>query len=225
VVNDHKVQILNDDAPHYILTTREKFDIITSDPIHPWVKGAATLYTREYFELCQARLNEGGVITQWVPLYESNPEAVKSEVATFFEVFPHGTVWSNDNQGAGYDTVLLGHVGPLTIDVDRLEGRIARDEWLSWSLEEVGFPSALDLLATYAGTAQDLAPWTADAQINRDRNLRLQYLAGMSSHSYREIDIYNQMVKHRTYPEKLFSASEASTLALKMRLGMVTPND
>ena len=220
VVSDPKVEIVYDDARHYILTTREKFDIITSDPIHPWVKGAATLYTREYFELCKARLNEGGVITQWVPLYESNPEAVKSEVATFFEVFPEGSVWSNDNEGAGYDTVLLGHIGPRTIDVDRLEGRVAREELLAWSLEEVGFLSALDLLATFAGTASDLAPWTADAQINRDRNLRLQYLAGLSSHSYREIDIYNQMVKHRTYPEKLFTASEASTLALKIRLGM-----
>ena len=49
---------------------KPKFDIITSDPIHPWVKGAATLYTQEYFELCKARLNEGGLITQWVPLAE-----------------------------------------------------------------------------------------------------------------------------------------------------------
>jgi spermidine synthase len=225
VVKSPKVEIVYDDARHYILTTREKFDIITSDPIHPWVKGAATLYTEEYFELCKARLNEGGVITQWVPLYESNPEAVKSEVATFFRVFPEGTVWSNDDAGAGYDTVLLGYVGPRTIDVDRLEARVAADELLAFSLEEVGFHSVLDLLATYAGTAQDLAPWTADAQINRDRNLRLQYLAGMSSHSYRETDIYNQMVKHRTYPDKLFTASEASSLALKQRLGMLKAQD
>ena len=46
VVDDPAVHIVYDDARHFILTTREKFDIITSDPIHPWVKGAATLYTR-----------------------------------------------------------------------------------------------------------------------------------------------------------------------------------
>ena len=51
------------------LTTSEKFDIITSDPIHPWVKGAATLYTQEYFELVKQQLNPGGIVTQWVPLY------------------------------------------------------------------------------------------------------------------------------------------------------------
>ena len=89
VVKDPKVEVVYDDARHFILTTRDKFDIITSDPINPWVKGAATLYTREYFELCKSRLNERGVITQWVPLYESNVAAVKSELATFFGVEEH----------------------------------------------------------------------------------------------------------------------------------------
>ena len=41
VVRDKKVEIVFDDARHYILTTREKFDIITSDPINAWDKGAA----------------------------------------------------------------------------------------------------------------------------------------------------------------------------------------
>ena len=54
----------------------------------PWVKGAAMLYTREFFEDVKAHLNPGGVVTLFVQLYESNTEAVKSEMATFFEAFP-----------------------------------------------------------------------------------------------------------------------------------------
>src|SRR4026209_2794708 len=92
VADNKKVSIVYDDARHYVLTTREKFDVITSDPIHPWVKGAATLYTREYFEHVKAHLKPGGVVTQWVPLYESTQDAVRSEIATFLEVFPNGTV-------------------------------------------------------------------------------------------------------------------------------------
>ena len=76
VMNDPRTQIIYDDARHFVLTTHEKFDIITSDPIHPWVKGSATLYSKEYFELVKQHLNPGGVITQWVPLYESDPETV-----------------------------------------------------------------------------------------------------------------------------------------------------
>jgi spermidine synthase len=219
------VEVIYDDARHYILTTREKFDVITSDPINPWVKGAATLYTREYFELCRQRLNSGGVISQWVPLYESSAEAVKSELATFFDVFPAGTVWSNDVAGQGYDVVLLGQVGALAIDVDRLEQRLAREDHrpVDQSLRQVGFPSGLDLLSTFAGTAADLKPWLADAQINRDRNLRLQYLAGFAAHDYREAAIYDEMLRFRTYPDALFVASLASTQALKQRLGIVEP--
>ena len=99
VLHDPRVTVVYDDARHYILTTKEKFDVITSDPIHPWVKGAAMLYTQEYFELVKKRLNPGGVVTQWVPLYESTTAAVKSEIATFFKVFPGGTIWSNQIGG------------------------------------------------------------------------------------------------------------------------------
>jgi spermidine synthase len=225
VVDDKRVEIVYDDARHFIRTTDEKFDIITSDPIHPWVKGAASLYTKEYFELCKLRLNEEGVITQWVPLYESTTEVVKSELATFFEVFPDGTVWSNDQQGEGYDTLLLGQIGPLSIDVDRLLKRLSGHDHaeVAESLVDVGFDSPLDLLATYAGTARDLAPWLADAEINRDRNLRLQYLAGVGANNYDEALIFDAMVRYRKYPDKLFVASAQSAQELKRRLGMNAP--
>src|SRR6185295_11907989 len=142
VMHDPRVQIVYDDARHFVLTTREKFDIITSDPIHPWVKGSATLYSKEYFELVKNHLKPGGVVTQWVPLYESSREVVKSELATFFEVFPNGTLWGNEN-GGGYDAVVLGQVEPARIDVDALEERLNRPEYrkVAESLFDVGFNS------------------------------------------------------------------------------------
>ncbi|MBS1818598.1 MAG: fused MFS/spermidine synthase [Acidobacteria bacterium] len=90
VARNPKVQIVADDARHFLQTTRQTFDAITSDPLDPWVKGAATLYTREFFDLAKAHLNPGGVMTLYVQLFESSPEAVKSEIATFFQSFPHG---------------------------------------------------------------------------------------------------------------------------------------
>ncbi len=220
VVSDKRVQVVYDDARHFILTTREKFDIITSDPIHPWVKGAATLYTQEYFELCKKHLNPGGLLTQWVPLYESNPDAVKSELATLFKVFPEATVWGNDAGGQGYDVVILAQEQPLAIDVDKFIDRLNHDDHadVAMSLRFVGFNSALDLLATYGGGAADLAPWLKDAQINHDRNLRLQYLAGMGLNSYREAAIYNDILAHRKFPKSVFIAAEKTQLELQRRL-------
>jgi len=216
VVDDPRVEIIYDDARHYILTTDEKFDIITSDPIHPWVKGAASLYTKEYFNLCKQRLNEGGIATQWVPLYESNLEAVKSELGTFFEVFPEGTIWGNDYNGEGYDIVLLGYAEAATIDVNELQQRLNSEQYfdVQRSLSTIGFGTALNLLSKYAGRGQDLKLWLEDAVINTDRNLRLQYLAGMGLNLYDESNIYRDMLNHRQFPEDLFIATDDFKLEL-----------
>ena len=115
-----------DDARHFLLTTEEKFDAITSDPLDPWVKGAAMLYTKEFFETVKSHLNPGGAVTLFVQLYESNTAAVKSEIATFLEVFPGGVVWGNTNNGAGYDLVLLGQAEPTRIDVEAVQRRLSQ---------------------------------------------------------------------------------------------------
>jgi spermidine synthase len=212
VLNDPRTDIHFDDARHFVLTTSEKFDIITSDPIHPWVKGAATLYSKEYFEECKRHLNPGGVITQWVPLYESDPETVKSEIATFFDVFPNGTIWANDNNGQGYDVVLLGQVEPTRINVDAMQARLDRPDYakVRESLQVVGFPNAVSLLRTYLGSASDLRQWLAGAQINRDIDLRLQYLAGMGVNNFSAGYIATEIARVREFPPELFTGSPAS---------------
>ena len=160
VLRDPRTRVVYDDARHYILTTPDKFDVITTDPIHPWVKGTSTLYSREYYELVKSHLNPGGVAAQWLPIYESDEETVKTELATFFSVFPNATVWSNYFHGDGYDLVLLG----TRRFVRRSMSTRCSSGWtsppipaLSASLADAGFHSAVDLLATYAGRAADSA--------------------------------------------------------------------
>jgi spermidine synthase len=207
VVTNPKVTVQIDDARHFILTTKEKFDAVTSDPLDPWVKGAATLYTAEFFEVVKQHLNDGGVVTLFVQLYENNADAVKSELATFFQAFPNGVVFGNTNNGGGYDLVVVGQMGTMRIDVDAIEKRLATPEYavVAQSLREIGFNSATDLFATFAGNEPMLRPWLADAQINRDRNLRLQFLAGASLNQYDQAGIYSQMLQYRRYPEGLFT--------------------
>jgi spermidine synthase len=221
VLDDPRVTVVIDDARHFILTTQERFDIITSDPIHPWIKGSATLYTKEYFELCKRHLNPGGVIAQWVPLYESTFDTVKSELATFFDVFPHGTIWSNDFIGLGYDVLLLGQADATRINVDELQKRLDGDDLrpAAQSLREVGFKSAVDMLSTYAGQGPDLGAWLKGAEINRDRNLRLQYLAGMGLNSYESWSIHEDLLAQYRFPQELFVASPERKQALRRALG------
>jgi spermidine synthase len=222
-MNDPRTRIIYDDARHFVLTTPERFDIITSDPIHPFVKGMASLYTTEYFEMCKRHLNPGGFVTQWVPLYETDFETVRSELATFFEVFPHGAIWGNVNtDGSGYDVVLIGHDGPISVDVDALERRISSPAYakVAQSLREAGFPSAIELISDYAAGASDLREWLRGAEINRDRNLRLQYLAGLGLNKNLADVIYEKILRNAKYPESMFHASPERAQSLRAAFEM-----
>jgi spermidine synthase len=229
-VNGKQVEVVYDDGRHFLRTTREKFDIITSDPIDPWVKGCAALNTVEYYQMCRDHLNPGGSVSLWIPFYESNLETTKSVIATFFQVFPHGIVWSNDRQGTGYDAILFGQVEPTVIDVSELQGRLDRPDHrlVKQSLREVGFgqfrtglpavPEGIDLLATYAGQAPLLKEWMQGAQINTDRNLRLQYLAGMWLNSKMGEQIRSSILEHYRFPDQMFVGSPEGIRLLKLAL-------
>src|SRR5581483_1724102 len=183
----------------------------------------ATLYTQEFFNVVKEHLNSGGVITLFVQLYESNTEAVKSEIATFMQAFPNGVVFGNTNNGGGYDLVLVGQnqPGPMKIDVDAIQKRLASPQYaqVAQSLHEIGFDSAPQLFATFAGTEQMLRPWLADAQINHDRNLRLQFLAGLGLNEYNQAAIYSQMLQYRRYPDGLFVGTPEELAAIRMGTG------
>ena len=220
VLHDRRTRIIYDDARHYIFTTHDKFDVITTDPIHPWVKGTSTLYSKEYYELCKRHLNPGGVVAQWLPIYDSDLDTIKTELATFFEVFPNGTMWSNYFNGDGYDLVLIGREDRIPINVDELQQRLDRPGYsaVSAALGEVGFHSAVDVLATYAGRATELKPLLVNAQINKDVNMRLQYLAGLGLNSMAYQKTYSTILAYRRFPEGLLVGSGARLDALRTLL-------
>jgi spermidine synthase len=221
VVTNPKVEIHADDGRHYLATTGETFDAITSDPLDPWVKGAANLYTREFWRLCKERLNDGGVVTVFLQLYESTDAAVQSEIATFFDVFPQGALFANLVEGQGYDAVLFARAGDTPIDVERVTRRLDSAGYapVARSLRDVGFDSALDLLGTYAGQATDMQVWLNDAAINTDRSLRLQYLAAQGLNSYRAGQIFSALTPAGvSFPERLFTGTPAQLEELRQRL-------
>jgi spermidine synthase len=233
MVNGKQVEVIYDDGRHFLRTTREKFDIITSDPIDPWVKGCAALNTIEYYQMCRDHLNPGGSVSLWIPLYESNLDTARSVIATFFQVFPEGILWSNDRKGYGYDAVLFGQVDRAVIDVDLLQRRLDRPDHalVKQSLRDVGFgelkagtdggmvrEDVIDLLATYSGQAPMLTEWCRGAQINTDRNLRLQYLAGMWLNTSMGPRILSSILAYYRFPDQTFVGSPAAIRALKRAL-------
>jgi spermidine synthase len=215
VLEDPRVEVIFDDARHFMATTTEKFDIITSDPIHPWVRGASSLSSREHYDLVKARLNDGGVAAKWVPFYETNEEAVKIQLRTFMDAFPGGAIWSSDIYRIGVDAVITGQKEPTRIDLARAEQRIRRNPRLKQSLADAQFPSAMSLFATYMGQGSDLKEWLSDTPPNRDLSLRLEYVAGLALNTQESSRIYKSLETRRTFPEGMFVANPGAINALK----------
>ncbi len=120
------------------------------------------------------------------------------------------------------------------IDVDKLQGRLDRPDHqlVKQSLHEVGFgeiktgiagvavvpDEAIDLLTAYAGQAPFLKEWSRGAQINTDRNLRLQYLAGMWFNTGMGEQILSSILAHYRFPDQTFAGSPEAIEALKQAL-------
>ena len=219
VRNNPKTRIVFDDARHYLMTTHDMYDVIASDPLDVFVKGTAALYSAEYYEAVKRHLNPGGIFTLYVPLYETDEDTFRSELATFFQAFPEGSVWANTRDGRGYDMVFMGQVGPLKIDVDKVEAKYARPDHAAAreSLADVGINSVVDLFATFAGTAADLKSYVAGAPLNTDGNLRLSYMAGWGINAGQDDYLYREMLKVRTQP-KFFTGSPEMISAIQQNL-------
>jgi hypothetical protein len=97
------------------------------------------------------------------------------------------------------------------VDIEALEARFNGPAYarVKASLREIGITSTIQLFAGYSGQKAELATWLDDAQINRDRNLRLQYLSGIGKYSFEMADLHRELDRFRKFPDSLFVASDA----------------
>jgi spermidine synthase len=211
VLDDPRTHVVVDDARHFLATTKETFDVITTDPIHPWVRGAAALYTAEFFELCNKHLNRGGVVAQWVPLYESSEPAVKCELATFLHAFPFTTIWSGETRQSGYDVITVGSTDGIAVTPRDLLRKIVMNPAVAQSLTEIGIDNEAAVQRLLVAHGHDLTEWLRDADINRDRNLRLQYLAGLAPDGCLAQSIIDNITRRRTPIDETLSDSRDTT--------------
>lgn len=222
VIDNPKVTVRIDDARHFLLTSDQKFDAITADPFDAWVKGAASLNTAEFYAEMKRHLNPGAVVTAWLPFYETTVTAIKSEVATFIEAFPHVLIFGNTASGQGYDGVMVGSMEPFEIDVSELHARLVSTEYapVLSSLGEVDYGSMQALLGTFAATGEQLRGWVAGSEINQDRNLRLQYLAGLGVNNYEQAGIYSEILQHGDWPMEVFKGDLTTLSRLRSEVMM-----
>lgn len=177
-LDDPRLEIVFQDGRNYLQTTAERFDVITADPIHPWARGAAYLYTTEYYRMLGEHLTDGGVMCQWLPLYELSLDNIRAVVGTFADNFEHTTVWQ-----AAYDIVLIGSHAPLRVDLETLAERLEHPS-VGRPLAQVGLGDPMAVLADLTIDEDRVPDFVGDAPRNTDDNLYLEFSSPLS-HGYR----------------------------------------
>jgi len=171
-LDDPRLVVAFQDGRNYLRTTSQQFDVITADPIHPWAHGASYLYTTDYYRIVAERLAPGGLMCQWLPLYELSGEDVKSVVASFADNFRHTTLWQT-----AYDAVLIGSDTPLDVDPLRLRERLERS---GSQLREIGLGNALSFLSELTLDSAGIDDLARGARRNTDDNLYLEFSSPLS---------------------------------------------
>ena len=94
-LDDPRVQVfVNDARQHLRMTPPESYDLITGEPPPIPHAGVVALYSREFFALARSRLRPGGLISYWFPIRQAAPDAARSLVRAFVDVFPESVLLS-----------------------------------------------------------------------------------------------------------------------------------
>jgi spermidine synthase len=151
---DPRGAILIDDAKSFFSTRSRSYDLIISEPSNPWVSGVSSLFTREFYRRIRKHLNPGGMLVQWIQLYEIDASLVATVLAALGAEFPHYAVFA----ASDYDLLIMAADTPLPLQA---QARIFEHPGVAKELWTVHVLNAGDLDARYLGSRATLEPMFA----------------------------------------------------------------
>ena len=148
VLEDERVVVVPDDGRNALLLHEPDLDLITLEPLMPYAPAGYPFYTREFYELAKARLRDGGVLCQWIPVHAMPSGLYAAFVRAFFEVFPDGSLWFFEQS-----TALIGRKGTTEPDINTVQARL---DGVADDLRDAGFQHPHAILSGYIGRGQDV---------------------------------------------------------------------
>jgi spermidine synthase len=167
-LEDPRTTLLIGDARNILLVEKERtYDVLVSQPSHPWVAGAGNLFTKEFFEIARSRLNPGGVHGQWVSLFGLDAASLRSILAAFYGTYDHGFCIMLKNSG---DLIMLGSDEPIKIDFGTFTQRVRNLETRAW-FDAWRVRSAEAFLWYFALSREGALKAAKDTAPNRDTSI------------------------------------------------------
>jgi len=163
-LRDPRTHVFVDDGRHHLITQDVRYDVITAEPPPPNYAGVTNLYSRELYRVARERLAAGGVITQWLPVFQLSDNDVRAMIAAFVAELPHTALLYGWEQ----QLVLIGSKEPLHM-------RSASDAALSRELQASYIGGSDDLLGSVIQTDAELRALVRDTNALSDDRPTLQY--------------------------------------------------
>jgi spermidine synthase len=179
---DSRLALHIGDGRHYLLATKQRFDLITLEPSPPSARGVVNLYSTDFYELSRNRLAPGGILAQWWPITTQNQEDSQAMMQSILDVFPYVTVWTTDI----YEMMVLGSMQPMEMDMEQIKTRFAFPG-VKKALAEVGISNPSELLATFMMGRDGLENFAGLAVPVTDNRPRIEYAPWVRPHEIRRV--------------------------------------
>jgi spermidine synthase len=209
---DPRTRLVVGDGRTHLMLGRERFDMIVSEPSNPWMAGIASLFTREFFESAKDRLAPGGVLCQWAHTYDIGTDDLKSIVATFLSVFPHGTLWLVGDA----DVLLVGSTEPLDDRIAAIAQTMARPG-VREDLASVNAHHPFSLATLFVAQGDALKAWADGAPLQTDNRAALEFTGPRH--------IFGRTRDDNAVALRAVAASSPKPAAIQAAISAATPSD
>jgi spermidine synthase len=169
-LTDPRTRVIVDDGRHHLIVNDTTYDVITAEPPPPNHAGVVNLYSREFYRLARRRLRPGGVLTQWLPVFELSLDDARTMTAAFVAEFPHAVLL----YGHGEQFILMGSDAELVLDPAAIDVAM-RDPQLRADLDASGIADAADVTGAVLLDEAELRRFAAFAEPLEDDRPSIQY--------------------------------------------------
>lgn len=170
-LEDKRLTVIYDDGVSALRLSDRKYDVIISQPSNPWSAGVGNLFTSEFFKDCKGKLKPGGIVAQWLNLYEMDDASMKLILRTIEQEFKNISVW----QIGVSDVVLLCSDVPFDNDLKRMEAEFEKIAEPLRKIHIKSFPTFLS--QQFAGSKQVFSSYAGQGTLNTEDHPLLEYMA------------------------------------------------
>jgi spermidine synthase len=208
-----RFRLIVDDARGWLHVAPPAYDVIVTDCTNIQYRSNGDLYTVDYFRLMKDRLTANGIAAAWVPANGIGDRDLKTLLRSFWEVFPHTSLWYMDSLPTDF-LIVVGSPAPLHLDLDVLRQRMSESA-VAADLAEVGYTDPYRLLHTLLVSEDSMGAYLESGPLNTDDRPVLSYSSYGATFKSTIAANLSRLLAYRTEPARHVGRATSETLLLR----------